>query len=84
MEEKSIPYIAHEAALAREERTIKKLWILCIIMFFALVATNAGWIYYESQFKSEVTTIEAEQTGADVNIVGGGNVEYGAESQNHN
>ena len=26
-----VPYIVHESILARMERTIKRLWILCII-----------------------------------------------------
>ena len=56
-----IPYIAHESAMSRMERTNKRLWILCIIMFLALVGTNAGWIYYESQWEDVVTTQEVSQ-----------------------
>jgi hypothetical protein len=55
MEDKSVSYIVHEGMMARQERTIKRLWILCIIIFLALIGTNAGWIYYESQFVDEVT-----------------------------
>lgn len=44
-----VPYIVHESILARMERTIKRLWILCIIMFTALVISNGMWLYYESQ-----------------------------------
>lgn len=57
----SVPYIVHEGAMARLERTNRRLWILCIIMFLALVITNAGWIYYESQFTEEVMTTEITQ-----------------------
>ena len=42
---KMIPYIAFESATARQERTIKRLWIICLVLIFALVGTNAGWIY---------------------------------------
>lgn len=42
------------------ERTIKRLWIVVIILIVALIATNAGWIYYESQFVYEETTITQE------------------------
>ena len=52
-EEKTIPYIAHESEVARLERVIKRLWILCIIIFICLIATNAAWIWYESQFADE-------------------------------
>lgn len=57
----TIPYIVHESHVARLERTIKRLWILCIIIFLALVGTNAYWIWYESQFEEEVITQEMTQ-----------------------
>lgn len=40
--DKIVPYFVHEGMLARQERTIKRLWILCIIIFLALIGTNAG------------------------------------------
>ena len=85
MEEK-IPYIAHESMMARLERTIKRLWILAIILTVALIATNAAWIYYESQWEV-VTTYTQEVTqdtecGGDSQFVGGDY--YGqTESQNN-
>lgn len=86
----SVPYFVHEAEMARQERTIKRLWILSIIIFLALVITNAGWIVYESQYEDVVTTQEVEQevdTGnGDAFVHGIGNL-YGTgttESQNDN
>ena len=55
-----IPYFAYEGAMARAERTIKRLWILILVLILCLVGTNAGWIIYESQFTDEVVTIEQE------------------------
>lgn len=55
--ELQIPYFVHEAEMARQERTIKRLWYLCIGIFLALVLTNAGWIFYESQYEDVATTI---------------------------
>ena len=43
-----IDYVVHEDQMVSLERTIKRLWILCIIIFIALIGTNVGWIYYES------------------------------------
>lgn len=63
---------------AMAERTIKRLWICVLVLIVALIGTNAGWLYYESQFETIETTIEADQ-GEGVNIVGGGDVNYGAE-----
>lgn len=52
----------HDAYIAMAERTIKRFFILCLILFFALIITNAAWIRYESQFEVvETTTIEATQ-----------------------
>lgn len=56
MEEKSIPYFVHEGEMARMERTIRRLWVLCIILVILLTATNGAWLYYESQFEDVVTT----------------------------
>ena len=78
----SVPYIVHESSMARMERQIKRLWITILTLILLLVGTNAAWIWHESQFEDVVTTIEAEQ-GDGVNIVGGGDVSYGAESENN-
>ena len=79
----SVPYIVHESAMARAERTAKRLWITILTLIFLLVGSNCLWLYYEMSFEDVVTTttIEAEQDGAAVNIVGGGDVDYGAESE---
>ena len=79
----SVPYIVHESAMARAERTAKRLWITILTLIFLLVGSNCLWLYYEMSFEDVVTTttIEAEQDGAGVNIVGGGDVDYGAESE---
>ena len=53
-----IPYFYHEGEMARAERTIKRLWILCILLVVLLVGTNAGWIYYQSQYEDVVTTTQ--------------------------
>ena len=80
----AISYLSHESAMARMERANKRSFIIILILILALIATNTGWIIYESQFETtETTTIEAEQSGAEVNIVGGGDVSYGAESKNN-
>ena len=81
---KDVPYIAHESAVARLERVIKRLWVLVLALIILLCASNAAWILYESQFSDIVTTIEAEQDGSGVNIVSGGDLEYGTEGENNN
>ena len=84
MEEKMIPYIAFESATARQERTIKRLWIICLVLIFALLGTNAGWLYYESSFEDVVVTqeVEAQSDGdSDLNLNTIGGDYYGGESE---
>lgn len=66
-----IPYIVYEGTMVRFERTIKRLWILCIIMFIALVVSNGMWVYYESQFAVEETTeVTQRNDGGNNNYIG--------------
>lgn len=69
------------------ERTIKKLWVIIILLIVLLVVTNAGWIWYESQFEDVTTTMqEVEQTtdGGGSNSFVGGDYIGSAESENSN
>ena len=52
MEQKMIPYFCHEGDMARAERTIKRLWILCILLIILLVSSYAGFFYYETQMQT--------------------------------
>jgi hypothetical protein len=60
MEQQNIPYFAHEGIMARMERTIKRLWVLCIILIILLAGSNGAWVWYESQFEDEQTTVTQE------------------------
>lgn len=73
-EEKTIPYIAHESEVARLERVIKRLWILCIIIFLAFVISNGAWIWYENQFMDEVTITQENKDGYNNYIGNDGNI----------
>lgn len=83
MEEKnnnSVPYVVHEGAMARQERTIKRLWILCIVVFIALVGTNAGWIWYEAQFQVTETTVTQDNADGVNNYIGNDGDIYNGET----
>ena len=56
-----VPYIVHESTVDRLERAAKRLWILCIVIFIAFVASNAFWIWYDKQYSDIVTTQEVSQ-----------------------
>ena len=83
-EPESVPFFAHEASMARMERQAKRLWIAVLLLIVLIVGTNGAWIWHESQFSDIEATIEAEQDGSGVNIVSGGNLDYGAESKDNN
>lgn len=55
-----VPFAVHESAMARMERTIRRLWILLIVLVVLLVGSNALWIWYESQFEKVEVTQENE------------------------
>ena len=74
MDEKTIPYIAHESEVARLERIIKRMWILCIIIFVAFVISNGAWIWYENQFMDEVTITQENEDGYNNYIGNDGNI----------
>lgn len=56
-----IPYFVAEGMIDRQSATIKKMWILCLVLIFLLVGTNAVWLWYESQFEYFETTQEVTQ-----------------------
>ena len=66
---------AQELIVAVMERQVKRLFILCLVIFIALVASNAAWLYYENQFE-DVTTSVTQETSAD----GGGSAVINGEN----
>ena len=72
---------AHEAEVYRLERNNRRWFILSLILITVLVATNGAWIYYENQYEDVVYT-ENTQDGEGVNIIGNGDIHYGAETGN--
>lgn len=78
-----------EIYIAAFERTIRRLWILCIILIILLAGTNAAWIYYESQFEDIITTetidTNSEDGGDATGIIGNDNeVNNGQSKDNEN
>ena len=76
--------MVHEDDMARLERTIKRLWILTIILIVSLLGTNGAWLYYESQWEDVAATQDVEATadnGSDLNLNAVGGDYYGGESE---
>jgi len=81
----TIPYIAYESMLAKEDRQQKRIVIvmgsIIALLVILLVVTNVVWLVAWNQYDyvDDTTEISAEQDGGGVNIVGGGDVDYGTE-----
>lgn len=72
MENNHVPYIAHEAILARMERMNSRCFVVIIILVVLLFLTNGAWIYYESQYEfvTETTSVTQTSEEGDVNFIG--------------
>lgn len=71
--EATIPFYAVESMLDRQGLTIKRLWIICILLIVLLVGTNALWLWYENQWEyyEEVEQdVEAEMEDGDFTVIG--------------
>lgn len=79
-----MPIAQHEKDQNRLMGIIKSLIAVIVILIVLLVGSNIAWLVYENSFEEVVTTeetiIDAQQDGEGTNIVGGGDVNYGAES----
>lgn len=78
----TVSYIVFEGEMTRMERTNHRLWIFCILLLLTLIGTNAGWLYYESQFQYFEVTQEADGIeGSNIRLIGG---DYYGESETDN
>ena len=79
MNKTDVPYIVHESAMSRLDRTIKRLWITILVLIVLLVGSNACWLYYESQYEmveetTQTVTQEADDASGNTFIGGDGDV----------
>jgi hypothetical protein len=83
----TVPYIAHQSAAARQERQIRRMWIVVLVLICALIGTNIAWIIYENSFEDHVITEEydveqdADGGGYNNSIIDGGEIVNG-EAEN--
>lgn len=77
--EVSVPYVI-ESSMSRLERSNRRMWILCIIMFVSLVVSNCCWMWYESQWEDVVTTQEVTQDVIQDSGDGGNNSFVGGDA----
>lgn len=63
----SVPFVVHESAMARNERTVKRLVIVLIAAIVLIFASNAIWLYAWMQYdySSGMATSEVNVDGKD-------------------
>lgn len=61
---RDISVYTFQCEMTRMERTNHRMFIMLILMLFALLGTNAGWLYYESLWEpyTETTTQSVTQS----------------------
>lgn len=74
-----ISYYIHEDQMNRLEVHNKRWFIFSLVLLIALILTNGAWLYHESKY-DEITYTETTQDGEGINIIGGGDINYGAET----
>lgn len=78
----TVPFIVHEAAMARQERGLKRVWIALIVAVAMLFASNALWLWAWTQYDYTTTETTYTQDGQGTNIIGDNNTYNGTDSHN--
>ena len=84
--EETISQYFFEGEMARAERHVKRWVIVWIITFAALIFSNIGWLYFESQFTETEVSQEVDTGEGAATVIGVGDY-YGegeTNSQNEN
>lgn len=65
----NVPYIVHEAAMARNERNVKRMIVALVAAIALLFASNALWLYAWMRYDYESYAAITDD-GGDANIIG--------------
>ena len=69
----TVPYVVHEATVARQERQIKRMWIALIVAIALMFFTNMIWVgvFSSYDYSSEEIIVEQDaQDGGNANYIG--------------
>lgn len=82
-----IPYVVHEAEMARAERNAFRLWVVIIVCIALLFVSNAFWLWAWTSYDyiSEETVIEQDAgNGGNANYIGNnGDITNGISKDNN-
>lgn len=73
-----------EQALMHADKANKRAYVIIIMLIVALLGSNAGWLYYESQWEVVETsqTVNQKADGASTNTYVGGDM-YGSDTDSN-
>lgn len=83
----TIPIVTYEKDEQRKERREKRYIFVIILLIVLFVGSNAGWLYYESQFEETTvteTTVDATGDGIASYIGNNGDIIYGENHSKNN
>lgn len=80
-EKTDVPFIVHEAEMARSERRDKRQWIIIIALIAVILVSNIGWLAYESQVYIRSYSQDGDGL-SNINTDDQGDVLYGAKAEN--
>lgn len=75
-----------EQALMHADKANKRAYVIIIMLIVALLGSNAGWLYYESQWEVVETTeqrVDQQADGDSSNTFVGGDL-YGSTTDSNN
>ena len=61
----SVSYMVYEDEMLHRERTEQRLWAVILLLIIGLIVSNVGWLWYESQFETVITTQQVIQEAED-------------------
>lgn len=83
----TVPYVVHEATVARQERQSKRLWITLIVAIALMFFTNMIWVgvFSSYDYSSEEIIVEQDaQDGGNNNYIGNdGDINNGVSEDNN-
>ena len=83
----TVPYVVHEATVARQERQIKRMWIALIVAISMIFLMNMAWIgaWTSYDYSSEEIIVEQDaQDGGNNNYIGNdGDISNGVSEDNN-
>lgn len=78
----NVPYVVHEATVARQERQIKRMWIALIVAVALMFISNMAWLIAWNSYDYSSEEYIYTQDGQGTNIIGDSNNVNGAETDN--